>query len=290
MHHLEGYFQGPRQAKIYYQGWLPPGDARAVLLLVHGLGEHSGRYQNVAQFFVPLGYAVYAFDHIGHGKSEGQREYVDRYEEYTSTLDQYYQKVRKWQAGKPIYLVGHSLGGLIAVSYLLESQNGLAGAILSAPSLAPPDGISPTTLAAARVLSRIAPRMGVQKLDSTGISRDPEVVKAYDEDPLVFHGKTPARMAAEGLRMIDDVRRSMHRITLPVLALHGAEDKMINPVCSQSLYELAGSEDKTLRQYPGLHHEIFNEPEREEVFKEMHAWLEARLEPSNAASSPAAAG
>jgi len=122
MDHVEGNFKGVRNANVYYQAWLPEGNVRAVLLVVHGLGEHSGRYMNVVNYFVPLGYAVYGFDHIGHGRSEGEREVVERFTDYTDTLAIYCELVKGWQTGKPIFLLGHSMGGLIATHYLLDHQ------------------------------------------------------------------------------------------------------------------------------------------------------------------------
>ena len=133
MRHEDGFFQGIRGARIYRQCWLPDGEPRAVLLIVHGLGEHSGRYANVVNHLVPRGYALYGLDHVGHGKSEGTREYVERFEDYTDTLDMYRGMVRQAQPDKPLFLYGHSLGGLISAFYLLDHQAGLAGAVLSAP-------------------------------------------------------------------------------------------------------------------------------------------------------------
>lgn len=133
MNHQEGHFQGVRGAKIYYQSWHPENEAKGVLLIVHGLAEHSGRYGNVVNHFVPLGFASYGLDHIGHGRSEGKRVHVERFEDYIETLRTYFKMVREWHPKLPIYLVGHSLGGLIGVYYLLDYQEGLTGAVLSAP-------------------------------------------------------------------------------------------------------------------------------------------------------------
>ena len=133
MKHTEGHFKGVRNVNIYYQGWLPEGDVKAVLLVVHGLGEHCGRYMNVVNHFVPLGYAVYGFDHIGHGKSEGTREFVESFDDFTDTLAIFYKMVAEWQANKPLFLFGHSMGGTIATYYLLDHQAEFKGAIISAP-------------------------------------------------------------------------------------------------------------------------------------------------------------
>lgn len=146
MKHQEGTFKGIRDASIYYQCWLPEGKSKAVLLIVHGLAEHSGRYMNVVNYFVPLGYAIYGIDHVGHGKSGGTRVHVERFEDFTDTLKIYFDMVRNWQPDKPIFLVGHSMGGLIGPVYLLDHQAELTGAVLSGPSVKVPDTISPITI------------------------------------------------------------------------------------------------------------------------------------------------
>ena len=169
---------------IYYQTWLPEGEPKASLLLVHGLAEHCGRYMNVVNHLVPSGYAAYGIDHIGHGKSDGDRVFVDRFQDYIDTLKSFFDLVRKWQPEKPVYLIGHSMGGLIGAAYLLEYQDELAGAVLSAPGVKIPDNISQTTILMGKALSIIAPKAGVIQLDATSVSRDPVVVDAYVNDPL----------------------------------------------------------------------------------------------------------
>ncbi len=133
MNHQDGYFKGVKVANIYYQCWLPESDPKAVLLVVHGLAEHSGRYMNVVDYFTPRGYAVYGIDHIGHGKSDGDRVYVERFDDFVQTLELFTDMIRQWQPGHPIFLVGHSMGGLIGAAYLLDYQDELAGAVLSGP-------------------------------------------------------------------------------------------------------------------------------------------------------------
>jgi len=277
MNHVEGSFKGVRNTKIYYQGWLPEGDPRAVLIVVHGLGEHCGRYMNVVNHLVPLGHALYGLDHIGHGKSEGTRELVERFEDYTNTLTIYCNMVKGWQTGKPIFLLGHSMGGLIASYYLLDHQANFRGGILSAPFVKVSDSISQATITIGKILSVVTPRAGLVTLDVGGISRDPEVVTAYVNDPLVFHGKTPVRLGAELLKAMLRVRAEAHRITLPLLILQGGEDRLIDPACGQLLYDKVGSKDKTIKLYEGLYHEVFNEPERARVLKDVETWLAAHV-------------
>ena len=268
MDHVEGNFRGVRNAKMYYQAWVPEGNRKAVLLIVHGLGEHCGRYMNVVNHFVPLGYAVYGLDHIGHGKSEGMREGVESFEDYTDTLAVYCEMVKGWQAGKPMFLLGHSMGGLIASCYLLDHQADFRGAVISAPLIKASGNISQATILMGKIHSALA-------LDVNAIARDPEVVKAYVNDPLVFHGKTPARLAAELLKAMMRVTAEANKITLPFIVLQGSEDKLVDPAGAQTLDNKAGSKDKTIRIYEGLYHEVFNEPERARVLKDVETWLAA---------------
>jgi alpha-beta hydrolase superfamily lysophospholipase len=277
MNHIEGNFKGVRNINIYYQGWLPDRDVKAVLLIVHGLGEHSGRYMNVVNHFVPLGYAVYGLDHIGHGKSDGGREVVERFEDFTDNLTIYYNMIKVWQPGKLIFLLGHSLGGLIGSYYLLDHQAEFKGAIISAPAIKVSESISRVTITMSKILSAITPKAGVLALDATGISRDPEVVKAYVNDPLVFHGKTPARLAAESLKAMQRVMVEGGNISLPFITLQGSLDRVVDPGGSRMLYEKSSSNDKTIKIYEGFYHEVFNEPERAVVLKDVETWLMAHL-------------
>ncbi|HPS42237.1 MAG TPA: alpha/beta fold hydrolase, partial [Anaerolineaceae bacterium] len=197
MNHIDGTFKGPRGLDIYYQGWLPDGEVKAVLFIVHGLGEYCGRYTNVVNRFVPLGYSVYGLDHIGHGKSGGDREMVKTFEDFTEPLKTYYKMVTAWQPGKPVFIYGHSLGGLITSFHLLDEQASFKGAIISAAGVKVPENISGMTVFMGKVLSVLAPKAGILGLDINYLSHDKAVVDTYNADPLVFHGKTPARLAAD---------------------------------------------------------------------------------------------
>jgi acylglycerol lipase len=290
MKHIEGNFKGAQGLNIYSQAWLPERNVKAGLLIVHGLGEHSGRYANVVNRFVPLGYAVYGFDHIGHGKSEGGREIIARFEDFTDTLAVYCGLVKNRQPGQPIFLLGHSLGGLIASDYLLDHSADFQGAVISAPPVKVGDAVSPLTVAVGRILSILAPRVGVLPVDPAGLSHDPAVVQAYIADPLVYHKKTPARTAAEMLRALRRVGAGAGTITLPFIALQGSADRIVDPGSAQFLYENAGSKDKTLKIYDGFYHEVFNEVGRERVLADVEAWLEARTSPAGGRLPGAHAG
>ena len=277
MNQIEGTYKSIRNLSIYYHAWLPDGDVKAVLLLVHGNGEHCGRYTNIVNKFVPLGYAIYGLDHIGHGRSEGAREMVETFDDYLEPLNAYYKMVKEWQPGKPIFLFGHSQGGLIALDYLLDHQADFRGAIISAPAIKIPSTISPMTISIGKLFAAIAPGAGVLALDISGLSHDPAVVKAYADDPLVFHKKIPARLAAEILKTMTKVTDNVGKISLPFIVVQGSEDRLVDPAGAAILYEHASSTDKTLKMYEGFYHEVHNEPERDREFKDLEAWLSAHL-------------
>jgi acylglycerol lipase len=277
MKHKEGGFTGYKGLKIYYQCWLPDKKPKAVLLVAHGLAEHSGRYKNLVDYFVPKDYAVYALDHRGHGKSEGTRAYVDNFNDYLIDLKTFFDKVRKENKNAKIFLFGHSLGGTIATAYVIKHQDELAGLMVSGSSLVPTASVSPALLAMAGIVSALAPKMGVTLLDASLISRDQSVVDAYVNDPLVFRGKIPARTGAEMARMWKQLPDQMPRIKLPMLIMHGMADQLTDPRGSKLLYERAGSKDKTLKIYDDCYHEICNEPDREQVFVDMENWLTKHL-------------
>ena len=279
MKHQEGFFKGVRGANIYFQSWLPESEPRAVLLIVHGLAEHSGRYGNVVNHFVPLGYAVYGIDHFGHGKSDGQRVYVERFDDYTNTLKTYFDMIHGWQPDKPIFLVGHSMGGLIGAVYLLDHQAELAGAVLSGPAVKIPKHVTPAILLMGKMLSSLIPKFGLLALSADGVSRDPSVVHAYVSDPLVHRGKATARLAAEMLKAMQTISGQAAKITLPIMIVQGSADKLVDPAGAQMLYDAVSSVDKEIRIYDGLYHEVFNEPEHDKVLREVEIWLEAHLGP-----------
>ncbi|MEM7539235.1 MAG: lysophospholipase [Chloroflexota bacterium] len=193
MQHQEGFFNGIRNTNIYYQYWRPE-KPKAVVLIVHGLSEHSGRYMNVVNRLVPAGYAVYSLDHLGHGRSDGTKVHVETFADYTETLKLYFDIVHTKEVGTketadyPFFLLGHSMGGLIASAYLLEHQADFIGAILSAPAIKPPGEVPFFIKPIARFMSKYLPKREFVQLDTDAVSRDPDVVKAYVDDPLVYLG------------------------------------------------------------------------------------------------------
>jgi alpha-beta hydrolase superfamily lysophospholipase/glutathione S-transferase len=278
MQHREASFKGAGEVDIHYQQWAPEHSPRGLIVLVHGAAEHSGRYRRFAEHFANLGYATAALDHIGHGRSEGQRGYVRNFGEYVETLDRFVQLLKGEFAEVPRVLLGHSMGGLIASCYLLQNQDDFVGCVLSGPAiktdLEPP--IWQRLLI--QFFSMVAPRMGVLQLDASGVSRDPLEVREYLDDPLVYGGKLTARKVSQLFAAMQWIQEQASDIRLPLLLMHGEADMLTSPSGSRYLYEHVSSEDKTLKLYPGLFHEIFNEPERLKVFEDLQDWLDQRLE------------
>ena len=277
MEHKEGIFTGIDNLELYQQCWLPEDEPKAVLLIVHGLGEHCGRYMNVVNHFVPKGFAVYGFDHPGHGKSQGTRVFINRFTDFIENLKLFFDMVRQWHSGKKIFLVGHSMGGLITADYLLKYQSELGGAVISAPAVKVPEDLSRIAIFAAKILSKILPKTGIQHLDVQGVSSDPKVVQAYIDDPLVCNKKITARLAAELITAMESILGDAGRINLPLIILQGTADILVEPEGARMLHEKAGSKDKTLHIYDGFYHEVFNEPDHSKVLNDVENWLDKML-------------
>ncbi len=252
----------------------PTADARGTVVIVHGINEHGGRYRHVAERLVRDGWMVAALDHRGHGLSGGRRAAVERFDDWVTDLDSYIRDVLVG-APRPLFLLGHSLGGLIAAVYALRHQDALDGLVLSSPSVVPPRSVSPATARAGRFLSRWASNLPVLALRLDAVSRDPAVVAAYRSDPLVHLGKVRARTGAEILRAIAEVQRDIARLRLPVLSVQGTVDLLVDPDAARWVDAHVGSADHTLRVYQGLYHEVFNEPERDSVLDDVARWLDA---------------
>jgi alpha-beta hydrolase superfamily lysophospholipase len=277
MQHTDGKFTGRNNFNLYWQAWLPDGVPVAVLVVVHGIAEHSGRYSNLVNYFVPKGYAVYSFDLRGHGKSEGIRSYVERFSYYLDDLKIFYNIVREENQNAKIFLVGHSMGSTIAIAYAIEHQRELNGLIVSGTTLKAGASINQVTILMAKILSILAPKMGVSALDANLISRDKAVVDAYVHDPLNYTGKLRARWGTELLKTMIRLQSKISELSLPILIMQGSADRISDPSSSTMLFDGVKSKDKTLKLYEGFYHEIFNDPERRQVFLDMEAWLKLHV-------------
>ncbi len=269
----KGEFTGEAGVNIHWQAWLPDDAPKAVIVVAHGFGEHIGRYGNVVDAVVPHGYAVYGPDHRGHGRSGGTRAFIDRFDYLLNDLDAVFANAAAAHPGVPVFLLGHSMGGSIALASALRNQGRLTGLILSGPAVTT-IGVSKALIIVAKVLGRLLPKAGAKKLSSAEVSRDPAVVAAYDADPLVFHGKMPAGTGAALVKMSEGYPARLPSLTVPLLVVHGSADELVNVESGRAAHELAGSADKTLKVYEGLAHEVFNEPEKVTVLDDVVSWLD----------------
>ncbi len=273
MMHEEGTLTTSVGASLYYQCWMPADRPKAVLLIAHGLAEHSGRYEHFADFFVNHGYGVFGLDYPGHGKSDGDRCHIAKFSEYTDSITLLIERVRNVCPETPLFLVGHSMGGLVAVSFLIGHQAEFAGSVLSGAAVQPAIELPAIQRLIMNLMSRVLPKLRVLQLDSSEVSRDPAVVERYRNDPLVFNGKVTARLAEQLFSEMTSIQDRFGRIELPMLILHGSEDGLTSPEGSRMLHEKIGSQDKKLIIYDGLYHEVYNEPEQIEVMTDVLNWL-----------------
>jgi acylglycerol lipase len=270
----EQSFTGKAGLRIHVSSWMPDSEAHTVIVLAHGFGEHAGRYANLVNVMVPAGYAVYAPDHRGHGRSEGHRAFIDKFEYLLDDLDQVFAIAAKAHPGKKTFLIGHSMGGNIALASALRNQSRLAGLVLSGAAVTN-DGVPKPLMFIASLLGKIAPKLGVKQLAAAGISRDPKVVAAYLADPLVYSGKMPAGTGAALIATSNSYPARLPSLTIPLLVVHGSADEVVSVESGKTAHRLAGSKDKTLKIYDGLFHEVFNEPEHPTVLADVLSWLDA---------------
>jgi len=269
----EGMFEASDGFQLFERWWVPEGETKAVVVIVHGFAEHSGRYSHVAKRLNENGYAVYTFDLRLHGRSGGAKAFVKSFDDYLADLDVFIARVREREPQKPLFILGHSMGGTITTLYTITRKPDITGLMLSGAALKMGDDISPILISLSGIIGSILPKLPTVKLDSSAISRDAEVIKSYDADPLNYRGGTPARTGAEIVRATRTIQERMEEIDVPLLIMHGTADRLANIEGSKELNERARSADKTLKLYEGLYHEILNEPEKDEVMNDMVEWM-----------------
>ncbi|MFW9945999.1 MAG: alpha/beta hydrolase [Candidatus Odinarchaeota archaeon] len=273
MKHLEGEFEGVKGFKIYYQAWLPESP-KAIIQLVHGGFEHSGRYQNVIDELIPHNYAIYADDHRGHGRSEGIRNHIDSFDQYIEDEKIFYDLIKGFHPNLPIFMLGHSLGSFIAIYFTKKYENFLDGLILSGTGTGPGKETSGFLKAIAKGFSKIAPKMKFNpRIDTQFLSHDLDVVKKYENDTLVNAKKITARLSYEMLNNFKNLKSFIGKFKINLLVQCGSEDKLIQG--SENLKNLFKMPDKTIKIYEGLYHEVYNELEedRKKVLKDLSNWL-----------------
>ena len=282
--HTSAQFLGAGGVRLLLQAWLPAGpdptdppEPSAVIAVVHGYGDHGGRYLWFGEAMASRGYAVYVYDLRGHGQSSGARGQVKRFDEYLDDTAVYLDEVRRLQPGKPLFLLGHSLGGLICARFAEERAPDVHGLVLSSPFLQPADAAPPSRVAVIKGLALVWPNKDIgNTVQAEQLSHDPAVVKAYVTDRLVHH-VAPARWAVELLAAQEAAMAGAESVTLPLLVLYGRDDQVVDVAFIETLFSRAGSQDKTIERYEGLYHECFNETERERVYADLAAWLAPRV-------------
>ena len=272
----EGWFTGRGGLSLFRRSWRPIDPARAALINIHGLGDHSGLYPTLVEHFTARGITIHAMDTRGNGRSEGQRAYIERWDDYREDLGRLVALVREEEAGRPLFLLGNSLGGLIALDYAIEHPVGLRGIIAASPPLGRL-GVPPALLALGRVLSRVWPRFSLRTgMDLSGLARDPAVAETLLADPL-FHRVGTARLSTEVMSAIARVQAAAPGFPLPLLVLHGSADRMVPPEGSRAFVARVGHSDRELREYAGAYHVLFADLERERVLTDVEQWIVARL-------------
>lgn len=273
----ERTFDGVGGVPIVYDVWTPDVPPRAVVILAHGFGEHARRYDHVTQRLGRAGLVTYALDHRGHGRSGGKRVMVRDVSEFTGDFDTVVGIATRENPGLTRIVLGHSMGGAIVFAYGVERPDNYDLMVLSAPAVAAQDMVPRVVALAAKVLGVVAPGLPVEALDFNAISRDPEVVNAYNTDPLVYHGKVPAGLGRALLQVGETMPQRAPALTTPLLVVHGTGDSLVPIEGSRRLVECVGSADVELKEYAGLFHEVFNEPEQNQVLDDVVSWLNLRL-------------
>ena len=273
--HPEGSFVTPDGVNLYYQCWVPANRrARAVLINLHGLGDHSGLYPTLAAHFPPRGVALYAYDMRGNGRSPGQRAYVRDWHEYLDDLGAFLRRVREWEPGLPVFVLGNSLGGLVVLEYALDHPDGLSGVIAAAPPLGQL-GVPRPLMALGRVMSRIWPRFSLEVgMDLSGLARDPKVIQSVVADPL-FHRRGTARLSTEVTAAIARVQARAADLAVPLLLLHGSADRMVPPDGTRTFFSRVALPDREFREYEGAYHGLFADLNHEEVLHDVERWIGA---------------
>jgi acylglycerol lipase len=267
----EETFDSAGGLKIFFRVWRPSTTPRAVVVICHGVNSHGGQYVWAAEQLVAAGCAVYALDLRGRGKSEGERFYVENVADYVSDVAGTIGIAKSRDPGRPVFLLGHSAGGVVSSVYTLEHQAELTGFICESFAFqVPAPGFA---LSAIKALSHIAPRLPVLKLKNEDFSRDPAAVEALNNDPLIAHEVQPAITVAALVRADERLREEFPRITLPILIMHGTDDRATVCHGSQFFYDTAGSADKTLKLYEGHYHDLLNDVGKEGVIADITAWI-----------------
>jgi alpha-beta hydrolase superfamily lysophospholipase len=283
VNYQSGTFQGMLNAKIFYQYW-QVDDPVGVLVIAHGFGEHSNRYLEMAGYFSKLGFSCYALDHRGHGRSEGDRWNVEDFDYFLDDLHTYINMVKNWEKQDKVFLLGHSMGGEIAIKYALTYPQDLDGLIVSSPSVgAYLSGIEVPQFANTLIGTFIGPLTNIDlladfpmpgtQIPAEYLSHDKSVVDAYVNDPMVCHEAVKVRMSVELSKNMSYIQNNANLLNVPVLVMYGTDDKVVPPDSTVNFYDKVKFKNKKLIGFEGYYHEIFNEIGKEDVYKATEDWL-----------------
>jgi alpha-beta hydrolase superfamily lysophospholipase len=275
--HKEDHFSCTDGSQLYYRYWIPQETPRAALIIIHGFSDHSGRYLNIVNNLLPSGIAVYSFDQRGHGRSPGQRGHIDSFTLFRDDVLTFTRLVAAQEPDIPLFLLGHSMGGLIVLDFGLHHPQEVNGVIASSPHLSDPP-VSPLLITLSRTLSSVWPSFSMDAgIDNTGLSRDPDVVQAFLNDPLT-HGKGSARLSTELSNAVAETNANSANFQPPLLITHGTADQMTDPQASRRFYEKVISTNKKYIAYEGGYHEGHNDIHRERVVIDINLWLEEQIQ------------
>lgn len=271
-----GSFKTEDGLRIHTVSWAAPIDRQRVVVLAHGISEHSGRYSHVADYLTQAGYHVYALDHRGHGKSEGDRIHVAHYNDFVHDLKQYIDTIKAQHPASQLFILGHSMGSIISLQYVLNYPDDADGLILTGTATAMGSNVSSLLRGAATIIHAIYPQAPIQApLDEKYFTRDPEMVAQAKQDQLMYKGWTKTSIARYIVEVGEIIQGRAHEIRLPILIMHGEADDITPISGSQIIYEHVTSDDKTLKTWEGMYHEIMNEIGREAVLETVTTWLDA---------------
>lgn len=268
MRHHKGFIRNQLRSELFYQFWVPDNHPQALILIIHGLTGHSGRYSKFVDYFTQKGYAIFGIDLPGHGRSSGEKAFIKSFKTYINTIDDSVQRIKRLYPQKPLFILGHSMGGLIATEYLTQKNCKADGAILSCPSIKTTKPLSKVKYLFSLFCSVFAPKIHIQKLHTQNCKS-----LCNSSDPFLYKGKITARLSIELIKAMKRVILKAPKISTPMLILQCTEDSLVSPEGAKSLYSLINSKDKTLKLYNSQSHEILSSTNNNTVINDLSWWL-----------------
>lgn len=272
----KSFFKSFDATELYEQLWLAENN-KASLVIVHGLNDHSERYDEVAKKFIAYGISVYSYDLRGHGKSKGDRVWINTFDEHINDLNFFYYRIMQREYNKPVFIMGHGMGGTIVLKFVLDKKPEIKSIILSAPALKPTTDTSYIKSNLVKTLGETFPYLPIFELDINKFSRDKKQIEKMITDPLIYKHNAPVKNDYELLKVMDKLNENFSLITDDILLLHGSKDMITNPEGSKDLYEKISSKNKELKIYNGLVYDLLHEPEKDQVFADILLWVKKEI-------------